>query len=952
MDRFRTDHRRRGGALTLDVPASLLSGENATFLDEQYALWHVDPGAVEPSLRAWFETIGRQTSDGDRITVRPTIRPRSIFAGGAASADGLTVDQAAVRRQARAVQLINAYRVRGHSDADVDPLQRREHIDHPELMVQSWGLTEEDLDADIDTAPAYGLPERATLRRLVDHLRAVYCRSIGAEFMNITDLVQRRWVQERLETLPNRVVLGPAEERRVFRKMCDAENLERMLHARFPGTKRFSLEGAETLIPLLDLLIEHAAMRGVREIVLGMAHRGRLNVLVNVLEKPARLVVREFEDVPGATQGSGDVKYHLGYSADVRTVRGDIVHLSLTPNPSHLEAVDPVVEGRVRAKQDRDGDDERVRGMALLLHGDAAFSGQGTVMETLNLSELEGYATGGTIHLVVNNQIGFTTPPREQRSTPYATDIARMLAVPIFHVNGEDPAAVAAVTALAVEWRQTFHRDVVVDMYCYRKHGHNEGDEPSFTQPKMYEVIRSRPPPRQVYGQRLTANGTLAEAEVARIYDESFAAIQKAADDGSAAPSDHGEASSPARAIWARFIGGSIRDEVDTTFPRDRLVLLLRRANTLPAGFTPHAKIQRLLAQRLRMVDGEERLDWALAEQAAFATLLDQSFGVRLSGQDSARGTFSHRHAVVADIKTGAEIFPLALLDLPGRFAAIDSSLSELGVLGFEIGYAFDTPDSLVLWEAQFGDFMNGAQIAIDQYLATCEQKWNRACGLVLLLPHGYEGQGPEHSSARPERFLDLCAEDNMSVANCTTPANFHHLLRRQMLRDVRKPLVVLTPKSLLRHPEATSTIDDLAQGRFETVLGDPTVVDPAAVRRVVLCSGKVYYDLKAHRQDTRITLVRVEQLHPFPAERIAEEIARSPGAEVVWCQEEPRNMGAWPTFHDWFPEQLPELRVRCVSRPAAASPATGSHKQHLAEQDTLVRTALSFESPERRWST
>jgi 2-oxoglutarate dehydrogenase E1 component len=972
------------GADTTRAPESLLSGDNAAWLDEQYSVWHTDPGRVEPSLRALFEGIGR-VDNGGGGTFGPRRRGAgSIFAGGVAGGAVATVDAQAIRRQARAVQLINAYRVRGHIDADLDPLSRREHIDHPELTVAYWGLAGEDLDAEVDTQPAFGLPPKATLRSLIDHLRAVYCGSIGAEFMNVQEPPQRRWIQEWLETLPNRSVLSRDEEQRVFRKLCDAENFERMLHARFPGTKRFSLEGAETVVPLLDLLVEHAAARGVREVVMGMAHRGRLNVLVNVLEKPARMLVREFQDVPGTAQGSGDVKYHLGYSADVRTVRGDAVHLSLTPNPSHLEAVDPVVEGRVRAKQDREHDDDRVRGMALLLHGDAAFSGQGTVMETLNLSELPGYATGGTIHLIVNNQIGFTTPPSDARSTPYATDIARMLAVPILHVNGEDPAAVAAVVQLAVEWRQTFHRDVVIDMYCYRKHGHNEGDEPSFTQPKMYEAIRSRPTPRQVYADRLVARGTVGADDVARIYDQSYADLQKAAeevdapaktsaverglelkgddpdlgsyfevDPAAAVPADHG-AKSPLQGLWERFGGGDKHAESDTTFPLDRLVLLLRRANTLPDGFAAHAKIQRLLAQRLKMIDGDEPVDWAIGEQAAFATLLDEGFGVRLSGQDSARGTFSHRHAVIADVHSGEERFPLAHLDGGERFAAIDSSLSELAVLGFEIGYAFDTPDALVLWEAQFGDFSNGAQIAIDQYLVSSEQKWNRRCGLVLLLPHGYEGQGPEHSSARLERFLQLCAEDNLSVANCTTPASFFHLLRRQVLRHVRVPLVVMTPKSLLRHPEATSRLDDLSGGRFEPVLPDAEA-DPAHVTRLVLCSGKVFYDLAGRRRDTGIPTValsRVEQLYPFPARQLRVEIERYPGAEVVWCQEEPRNMGAWPGFLHWFGEHLPDVRIRCVSRPAAASPATGSHKQHQAEQDTLVRTALSFEPPEPRWST
>jgi 2-oxoglutarate dehydrogenase E1 component len=921
------------------IPSSLLSGDNAAFLDDLYARWRRDPQSVEPEYRAWFESLDRPPGNGVMPgEAHPPVR-RSIFAGGRAAAPPL--DSEAGRRQARVVQLVNAYRVRGHLDAAIDPLDRRERQAHPELTLEYWGLTPADLDAEVDTAPAFGMPARAPLRALIDHLRKAYCGSIGAEFMNVVDTPQRRWVQEQLETLPNRGVLSPEQERRVFRKLCDAENFERMIHGRFPGTKRFSLEGAETLIPLLDLLVSASARMGVREVVIGMAHRGRLNTLVNLLEKPVRAIVDEFQDVRGATQGSGDVKYHLGYSADVQTVYGDQVHLSLTPNPSHLEAVNAVVEGRVRSKQDRTNDAARVTGLPLLLHGDAAFAGQGSVMEVLNLSELHGYRTGGTIHVVVNNQIGFTTPPAESRSTPYATDIARMLGVPIFHVNGEVPRAVAAVTGFAVQYRNTFHRDVVIDMYCYRKHGHNEGDEPSFTQPLLYDQIRTRPTPREVYARHLVKIGTLTPEECDQIYEKSFADLTAAADAGPSVVGAPTPPSSPLKDLWGSSSGGSTDDEVDTRVDRDRLVELLRRANTLPEGFEAHAKIKRLMAQRLAMVDGKERLDWAMGEQAAWATLLDQGFNVRLSGQDSGRGTFSHRHAVITDVRTGAERVPLIDLGLKGQFWAIDSSLSELAVMGFEVGYAFDSPDALVMWEAQFGDFANGAQIVVDQYLASSEQKWNRQCGLVLLLPHGYEGQGPEHSSARPERFLQLCAEDNLQVANCTTPASLFHLLRRQVLRKVRKPLIVMTPKSLLRHPGATSTLDDLATGSFQRVIGDATV-DPTGVKRLVLCSGKVYYELEAKRAELgrrEVALARVEQLYPLPQAAIEAELARYPGAELVWCQEEPRNMGAWPSYALWLPEL--GLSARYVGRKAAASPATGSHKQHLAEQAALVNEAL-----------
>ena len=946
------------------IPDSLLSGDNAAFLDQQYRVWLDDPDGVEPTLRELFESLDERPNG--RTGLGPSFAPRSIFAsggGGAAVSD---------HRQAKVVQLINAYRVRAHLSANIDPLGTREKVVHDELELDYYGLSDADLDDVFDTHPAYGLPPRASLRTIVEHLRKAYCGSIGAEFMNIMDNPQKFWVQEQLETLPNRAVLDPTEERRVFRKLCDAENFERMLHTRFPGTKRFSLEGGETLIPLLDLLVERAGQRGVREVVMGMAHRGRLNTLVNILEKPALNVVREFEDVRGETQGSGDVKYHLGYSADLVTVRGDRVHLSVTPNPSHLEAVNPVVEGRVRAKQDRDGD-QGERTMALLLHGDAAFAGQGSVTEVLNLSELQGYRTGGTIHVIVNNQIGFTTAPKEGRSTMYATDVARMLAVPIFHVNGEDPRAVAAVIQMAVDFRTRFHRDVVVDMYCYRKHGHNEGDEPSFTQPKMYENIRSRPTPREVYAKHLVRIGTLSEDECQAIYNDSYEDMQEAATEPvrdevrvSHSPLDSKGADpdlaaydepreitmeterqvpvrhSPLKDLWVKYSTASVHDEVDTTFDRDRLVELLTIANTIPEGFKAHAKIRRLFKQRMQMVQGEREVDWAIGEQGAWATLLDEGFHIRISGQDSGRGTFSHRHAVITDVTNGDEFYPLDLVS-DTRFDAIDSSLSELAVLGFEVGYAFDTPDGLVMWEAQFGDFANGAQMIVDQFLTSCEQKWNRHCGLVMLLPHGYEGQGPEHSSARLERYLNTCAEDNVQVVNCTTPASFFHLLRRQMVRCIRKPLIVMTPKSGLRHPLATSTIDELANGSFRTVLDEIDDLDRDKVRRVVMCSGKVYYELLAARRERGIddiAIVRLEQLYPFPGAALREVLAAYGEAELVWCQEEPRNMGAWPRALHWFLDELPRAPVY-AGRAEAASPATGSHSKHKAEQQAVIDAAL-----------
>ncbi len=951
------------------LPDSMLSGENAVWLDQQYRSWLDDPESVDAHWADVFAQLETTSEGGRRAGDLPSFQPRSIFAATVRSTSGVTSEVA---------MLINAYRVRGHMEADIDPLGRRERKRHPELELSWHGLSEGDLDREVPTAPLYGVPPRLPLRDVIAHCRKAYCGAIGAEFMNIMDSEQKQWVLQWLETLPNRQVLDRDAELRVLRKLCDAENFERMLHTRFPGTKRFSLEGGETLVPLLDLVVSEAGRRGVQQIVMGMAHRGRLNTLVNIFEKPAHLIVGEFQDTRAEqTQGSGDVKYHLGYSGDAYTIHGDRVHLSLTPNPSHLEAVDPVVEGRVRAKQDREDGEAMGLAMPVLIHGDAAFSGQGLVMETLNLSELEGYATGGTIHVIVNNQIGFTTPPREGRSTPYCTDIARMLAVPILHVNGEDPRAVAAAVQLAVEWRQRYHRDVVIDMYCYRLHGHNEGDEPSFTQPAMYKAIRARSTPRQNYADFLTRNGYLTENDVNSVFEASKAAMWEDAEEAGEvvrAPTEERalelkerdpdlrrydeidttvatrmarpEPDANLKGRWLEHVGGDIREETDTGVSRERLVELMQGLQEIPEGFEPHNKIKRLLRQRLEVAAGTRPVDWAMGEVAAFATLLDEGHSVRLSGQDSGRGTFSHRHAVLTDAETGSEIFPLASL---GSFSVIDSSLSEAAVLGFEFGYSLDTPDGLVLWEAQFGDFVNGAQIIIDQFITAAEQKWGRLSALTMLLPHGYEGQGPEHSSARLERFLLACGDDNIQVANMTTPANLFHALRRQVKRKARKPLVVMTPKSLLRHAEAVSTLDDLADGAFQSVIPEiDDSVEASGVERVVFCSGKVYFELLAARRqrlEDSIALVRVELLHPWPADGLDAVIAQYPdSAELVWCQEEPRNMGAWPVILHWWMEHVPLSRLpRYVGRPAAASPATGSHKKHVAEQARLIAEALTL---------
>ncbi len=919
---------------------SLFSGENAAFLDTQYVAWLADPASVDPRWSKLFEGWGRP--DDGRSPAEPAFKPKSIFASGPAAAPARDdAGLGAARRQAKVAQLINAFRVRGHIVAAIDPLGVWHRGDPAELLPAFFDLHEDELDEPCDKGPLYGEPQTTTPRRVLARLNTAYCARVGIEYMNIHDITQRHWVQDRVETIGDRPHLDKPAAAHFLRKVSDAENFERMLQQRFPGTKRFSIEGGEPLIALLDIALEEAGRLGVLEVALGMSHRGRLNVLANIMDKPMNQIVGEFQDQTGESfQGSGDVKYHLGYSSDYMTRGGHAMHVSLTPNPSHLETVNAVVEGRARAKQDRIGDHDGKKVMPVLLHGDAAFIGQGLVAETLNMSGLEGYKTGGTLHIIVNNQIGFTTSPRDSRSGQYPTDIARMLAIPIFHVNGEDPEAIAAIMKIAMEWRHTFGRDVVIDFCCYRKFGHNEGDEPGFTQPVMYDAIRHRDSPRQVIAQRLIERKLVTEADVQRINEESMRAIEDEATHGAPPPSDD---LAPNKALWKQYVRGA-QGEPDTVVPLEQLQGLMRKANVVPDGFNLHPKLVRLLAQRLEMVEGARPLDWAMGEQAAFATLAPEGFRVRLSGQDVGRGTFSQRHAVLTDTKTSVEYLPLQHLTADQAPVNVyDSPLSEYAVLGFDFGYSWDYPDALVLWEAQFGDFVNGAQIILDQYVVAGEQKWNRHSGLVILLPHGYEGQGPEHSSARPERFLQLCGEQNIQVACPTTPANLYHLLRRQCLRDLRKPLVILEPKSLLRHPEATSSIADLATGGFQHVI--PDTIAPTNVKRVVLCTGKVYFDLlKARRERDldHVALVRVEMLYPFPAEQILAAIAPYGHPELVWCQEEPRNMGAWPMYDEWLRDELPGFEVRYAGRKSAASPATGSHHKHEAEQAALVDDALT----------
>ena len=836
-----------------------------------------------------------------------------------------------VEKQARVLQLIHAYRVRGHLVADLDPLDST-RAPHKDLDPATYGLTMWDLDREFITNGLSG-KDRATLREILEVLRDTYCGTIGVEYMYIADPERKEWLQGRMESARNRLVLDNAQRRRILEKTVEAESFERFLHARYIGHKRFSLEGCEALIPLLDRVLCDAARQGVRECVIGMSHRGRLNVLANTVGKPLAQIFSEFEGNvdPDSTQGSGDVKYHLGATGRHQADTGESLEVSVSPNPSHLEFVDPVVEGMVRAKQDAAGDRDRSRVLPILLHGDAAFAGQGIVAETLNLAGLEGYHTGGTIHVVVNNQIGFTTLPQDARSSTYCTDVAKMVHAPAFHVNGDDPEAVAFVAALAYEYRQRFKRDVVVDLVGYRRWGHNEGDEPSYTQPLMYAKIKNHPSVAHIYGEQAVRAGWLTREELDALWAEKKAEMQRE------------EGGQPFAVISKR--APEEPAAVDAPAMRARLKATLGALGSLPEGFEIHPKLAPFIKRRAELLEGKGEVDWATAEALAFGTLLLEGVPVRLSGQDSGRGTFSQRHSILYDVRDGKEYVALNALAPQGtRFEVHDSLLSEAAVMGFEFGYSVAEHRTLVMWEAQFGDFFNGAQVIVDQFMVSSETKWGQPHGLALLLPHGHEGQGPEHSSARIERFLSLCAEDNMRVAYPSTPASYFHLLRRQGRDPVEKPLVVFTPKSLLRHPRCVSSLEALAEGTFAEILPD-LEADPARVRRVVMLSGKLYYDALQAREERKaahVALIRLEQLYPFRGAELGRLLAwYAPAAELVWAQEEPRNMGAWRFVRDAFLEgevaNLGGRTLRYIGRDASAAPAPGSHKVHVSEQQAIV---------------
>ncbi len=862
-------------------------------------------------------------------------------------------------KQHKVDQLVRAYRVRGHLLADLNPLAKPT-FDVPELGLEHWGLSQGDLGTYFAST---GIPGSfyMTLGQIIERMRESYCSSIGVQYMHIDDVERKNWLQSQVEDPGLRRYLTVDEQRRILTKLTDAEIFEQFIHKKFLGAKRFSAEGAETLIPLLDQVIQEAASEGVDEVVIGMAHRGRLNVLANVMGKSPAAIFHEFADeYSEKDRGTGDVKYHLGYSSDRTFSDGKKVHLSLCFNPSHLEFVGPVVMGRVRAKQERAGDTDRRRGLALVIHGDAAFAGQGVVQELLNMSSLEGYGTGGAVHLVVNNQIGFTTPPESGRSCHYATDVAKLLQTPIFHVNGEHPEAVAQVIRISMAYRRKFDSDVIIDMYCYRRHGHNEGDEPAFTQPKMYRQIRQRKSVREGYLDSLLPLAGITVEEAEKIVEERRAALEAELERAREPGYEKTQSIAPP-GVWFAYHGGAdaAAPDVDTTVEAATLESLLRRQTETPEGFTVHPRLAKtLLGARRAMAVGERPLDWGAGEALAFATLLVEGHPLRLTGQDCGRGTFSHRHAVLHDAKTNEIYKPLSHLSQDqGRFQVWDSPLSEAGPLGFEYGYSLETPDGLVVWEAQFGDFVNAAQVIIDQFISSGEDKWNRFSGLTLLLPHGFEGQGPEHSSARLERFLVLCAEDNMQVTNLTTPAQLFHCLRRQVLRPLRKPLIIMSPKSLLRHPQATSVLEEFATGGFQRVIPDRRISDSSRVRRVLLCSGKVYYDLDAKREAESIddvAIVRLEQYYPLPLSALEAAFeAYAHGTPVVWVQEEPENMGARTFLKDRLGDSLlGRWPLSYLSRPESASPATGSAAAHKQEQADLLSTAFASAEPPRNKET
>ncbi len=969
---------------------SFLYGSNAPFVEDLYARWVEDPKAVPSSWQAFFTTLRDRTDEITRAAQEPAWTPKLPPAPRAewlSAMDGVwpaveakvaksVADQrptaspaeirAATLDSLRAIMMIRAYRMRGHLAANLDPLGLAlPPDDTSELDPASYGFSEADYDRSIFLDYVLGL-ETSTVREILQILRRTYCGNLGVQYMHISDPEQKAWIQERIEGKDKEIAFTPEGKVAILKKLIETEAFERFLHKRFPGTKRFGLDGGESLVPALEQVIKRGGALGVEDIIIGMPHRGRLNVLAAVMGKPYVAIFHEFQggsSTPSDIEGSGDVKYHLGASSD-RSFDDNKVHLSLTANPSHLEIVNPVVIGKARAKQAfalrQNIDAGRGHVLPLLLHGDAAFAGQGVVAECFTLSGLKGYRTGGALHFIVNNQIGFTTSPRHSRSSPYPSDVALMVEAPIFHANGDDPEAVVYAAKVATEYRQRFGKDVVVDMFCYRRFGHNEGDDPTFTQPLMYQRIKELPSARELYAQRLIEEG-VATAEDVQGWIKDFDAFLD--QQFEAGKTWHADKADWLDGKWKHLhVAEDLELRGDTAVPEQKLRDLGLKANSIPEHIDAHRTLRRVIENRRESVETGRDIDWSTAEQLAFATLLDEGFPVRLSGQDSVRGTFSQRHSSVVDQTTEEAYIALNHLR-PGQanFEVLDSALSEEAVLGFEYGFSLADPNTLVLWEAQFGDFVNGAQVLIDQFISSGERKWLRMSGLVMLLPHGYEGQGPEHSSARLERYLQLCAEENLQVANCTTPANYFHILRRQMHRPFRKPLILMTPKSLLRHKRAVSNLEDLVSGTsFHRVMIDGAeagcdvggiVLKPdAEIKRVILCSGKVYFDLvdaraKAGRDD--VYLLRLEQFYPWPMKSLSNVLSRFVNAELVWCQEEPKNMGGWTFVDPWLELTLARLKVsaaraRYVGRPASASTAAGLMSRHLKELETFLTEAFA----------
>ena len=971
--------------------SSFMQGHNAEYLEQLYARYASDPNAVDEAWQAFFGGLGDSEIEakreaegpswarrdwpplpGDDLTsaltgewIEPEVKDAGKKIKAKAQDKGIAVTDDQIKRAVldsiRALMLIRAYRIRGHLIADIDPLGMRDQTPHPELDPKSYGFDEADLDRPIFIDNVLGL-QIASMRQIVEIVKRTYCGTFALQYMHISNPEEAGWLKERIEGLGKEIAFSREGRKAILNKMVEAEGFEKFLHVKYMGTKRFGLDGGEALIPAMEQIIKRGGALGMQDIVIGMPHRGRLNILANVMAKPYRAIFNEFQGgsfKPEDVDGSGDVKYHLGASSD-REFDGNVVHLSLTANPSHLEAVNPVVLGKVRAKQDQLKNDDRTKVMAILLHGDAAFAGQGVVAEGFGLSGLRGHKTGGTMHIVVNNQIGFTTAPHFSRSSPYPTDIALMVEAPIFHVNGDDPEAVVHAAKVATEFRQKFHKDVVIDIFCYRRFGHNEGDEPMFTNPIMYKKIKSHKTTLSLYTERLVKDGLIPEGEI----EDMKAAFQSYLNDEFEAGKDY----KPNKADWLDGRWSHLdRNKEDyvrgtTEIQSDTFAEIGTALSRAPDGFPLHKTVARLVDAKKQMFETGKGFDWATGEALAFGSLLTEGYPVRLAGQDSTRGTFSQRHSGLVNQDTEERYYPLnAIREGQAQYEVIDSMLSEYAVLGFEYGYSLAEPNALVMWEAQFGDFANGAQIMFDQFISSGESKWLRMSGLVCLLPHGFEGQGPEHSSARLERFLQSCGQDNWIVANCTTPANYFHILRRQVHRDFRKPLILMTPKSLLRHKMCVSEASDFTEGSsFHRVLwddaqqgnSDTKLAADNKVKRVVMCSGKVYFDLLEER-DARgiddIYLMRIEQFYPFPVISLVKELERFKGAEMVWCQEEPKNQGAWTFIEpniEWVLNRIKakHKRPRYVGRSTSASPATGLASQHKAQQNALVNDALTIE--------